>query len=55
MKAAFEAATQVAKPGPTDIQLISRGKLRLPEGYVFAPQHEASRIMRAMGNGRAKI
>lgn len=50
LRAAFDAATKVAKPGPTDIPLTTQGTLRLPEGYVFVPQPEANRILTAMGN-----
>lgn len=51
MKAATEAAKVVAKEGPADIALKDQATLKLPEGYVFIPQPEADRMLKAMGNG----
>lgn len=50
-KAAFEAADKVAKIGPMAINLGDQGQLALPQGYVYVPQPEAGRLLRANGNG----
>jgi len=47
---AVAAVRQAAKVGPQTIALIDQGELKLPEGYLFVPQAEAARLMRAMGN-----
>jgi uncharacterized membrane-anchored protein len=49
-KLAFEDARKVAKPGPVDVPLASQALLKLPTGYVFIPQPQATQLLRAMGN-----
>ncbi len=49
-KLAFEEARKVAKPGPVDVPLASQALLKLPAGYVFIPQPQATQLLRAMGN-----
>jgi uncharacterized membrane-anchored protein len=55
MSAAFEAAKLVAKRGPVDVALKDQALLKLPVGFVFIPQPEANRIMKAMGNGEDEM
>jgi len=50
VKAAFEAANKTMTRGPADIKLLEQGALKLPEGFVFVPQAEAARLLKAMGN-----
>jgi len=50
LKAAFKAARTVMQEGPVDVKLVDQAVLHLPKGYVFVPQNEALRILRAMGN-----
>jgi uncharacterized membrane-anchored protein len=47
---AFEESQKVAKQGPQDVPLISQAKLKLPQGYVFIPQPQATQLLNAMGN-----
>jgi uncharacterized membrane-anchored protein len=47
---AFEEARKVARPGPVDVPLASQAVLKLPTGYVFIPQPQATAVLRAMGN-----
>jgi uncharacterized membrane-anchored protein len=47
---AFEASKLVAKEGPQDVALLSQATLKLPKGYVFIPQPQASELLNAMGN-----
>jgi uncharacterized membrane-anchored protein len=49
-KMAFEEARKVAKPGPVDVPLASQAVLKLPIGYVFIAQPQATQLLRAMGN-----
>jgi uncharacterized membrane-anchored protein len=49
-KLAFEEARKVAKPGPVDLPLASQALLKLPTGFVFIPQPQATQLLRAMGN-----
>ncbi len=51
MQAATAAARAAAKSGPADIALQDQATLKLPEGYVFIPQPQADRMLKAMGNG----
>lgn len=46
---AGEAADRAARVGPADVTLLDQGQLKLPEGYVFVPQPEAGRFLRAYG------
>lgn len=50
LMAAATAAQASARSGPAAIALIEQGQLRLPDGYMFIPAAEASRLMRALGN-----
>lgn len=47
---AWDAARRVAKQGPQDIPLADQAVLKLPEGRVFIPQPEATKLLNAMGN-----
>jgi uncharacterized membrane-anchored protein len=47
---AFEEARKVAKDGPQDLVLAGQATLKLPEGYVYIPQPQATQILNAMGN-----
>lgn len=47
---AFEEGRKVAKDGPQDIVLAGQATLKLPEGYVYIPQPQATQILNAMGN-----
>ncbi len=49
-KLAFEDARKFAKPGPVDVPLASQAVLKLPTGYVFIAQPQATALLRAMGN-----
>lgn len=49
-QAAFEAAGKVARPGPTSVDISNQARLSLPDRYVFVPQPEAGRVLRAMGS-----
>jgi uncharacterized membrane-anchored protein len=49
-KLAFEDARKAAKPGPVDVPLASQAVLKLPSGFVFIPQPQATQLLRAMGN-----
>lgn len=48
--AALAASLQAGVKGPATIPLLAQGEMALPEGYLFVPKAEASRLMRAMGN-----
>ena len=48
--AAFDAAGVVAAHGPSDVKLSSHATLKLPQGYVYIPPKEATRLLQAMGN-----
>lgn len=47
---AMEAAGKAANRGPADVKLGFQAVLNLPAGYVFIPQSEGARLLRAMGN-----
>jgi uncharacterized membrane-anchored protein len=49
-KAAYAAANKVAQTGPVSIKLSDQAEIALPAGYIFVPQPEAGRVMRANGN-----
>jgi uncharacterized membrane-anchored protein len=49
-KLAYEDARKFAKPGPVDVPLASQAVLKLPTGYVFIAQPQATALLRAMGN-----
>ena len=38
------------RPGPAEIKLLDQALLKLPEGRVFIPQPQATRLLQAMGN-----
>ena len=46
----FADAMAAAKVGPTDIALIGQATLKLPAGYQFVPQPNATLVLNAMGN-----
>ncbi len=51
---AAEAAAKLAKIfGPAKVPLKDEGVLDLPQGFVFLPQPEAGRIVRAYGNSES--
>jgi uncharacterized membrane-anchored protein len=50
MAAAFEAAKATLTKGPADVKLKNQATLHLPAKYIFVPNAEAVRILRAMGN-----
>lgn len=47
---AWEDAAKAAQPGPAEIKLLDQAVLKLPEGRVFVPQPQATRLLQAMGN-----
>lgn len=47
---AWEDARQAAQPGPAEIKLLDEAVLKLPDGRVFIPQPQATRLLQAMGN-----
>jgi uncharacterized membrane-anchored protein len=49
-KRAWEEAAKAAQSGPADIQLLDQALLKLPEGRVFIPQPQATKLLQAMGN-----
>lgn len=50
IRTAMEAARKVQVSGPADITLKDQAKLKLPAGYVWVPEPEATQIMKAWGN-----
>lgn len=50
IRTAMEAARKVQVSGPADITLKDQAKLKLPAGYVWVPEPQASQIMKAWGN-----
>lgn len=50
LQAAMAAARQVQVVGPADVTLKDQARLKLPKGYVWIPEPQAGRIMRAWGN-----
>jgi uncharacterized membrane-anchored protein len=51
LAAARDAARAAIERGPVTIKLRDQAQLRLPEGFGFIPQKEATALMNAMGNG----
>ena len=47
---AWEEAAKAAQSGPADIKLLDQAQLKLPEGRVFIPQPQATKLLQAMGN-----
>ncbi len=48
--AVWEEASKVSVHGPKDIALTDQATLKLPEGRIFIPQPQASKVLQAMGN-----
>lgn len=49
-KQAWEEAKQAAQEGPRDVTLADQAVLKLPDGRVFIPQPQATKLLNAMGN-----
>ena len=47
---AFGEGAKAATKGKADVPLLSQASLHLPSNYMFIPQPQAARIMRALGN-----
>lgn len=47
---AWDEAEKTAQSGPADIKLLDKAVLKLPEGRVFIPQPQATKLLQAMGN-----
>ena len=47
---AFSEGLKASVRGNADVPLLAQAKLHMPEGYLFVPQPQAGRIMRALGN-----
>ena len=47
---AFGEGAKAATKGRADVPLLSQASLHLPPNYMFIPQPQAARIMRALGN-----
>lgn len=47
---AWDEAAKVATHGPADVKLLDQALLKLPEGRVFIPQPQATKLLQAMGN-----
>jgi uncharacterized membrane-anchored protein len=43
-------AARAAQSGPSEIKLLDKATLKLPDGRVFIPQPHATRLLQAMGN-----
>lgn len=50
IRAATQAAIEVAQAGPRDIVLLDQAILKLPRGYYFVPVPQAGRLLQAYGN-----
>jgi uncharacterized membrane-anchored protein len=50
VKAAVDAAMKAAIAGPKEVPLIDQGSFSVPEGFIFVPKAEGTRLMRAWGN-----
>lgn len=46
----FEEAEKAATHGPANVALVGQGRLQLPQGLIFVPQPQATRMLNAMGN-----
>ena len=51
---AFADGASAATKGKADVPLLAQASLRLPPNYMFIPQPQAARIMRALGNTASK-
>jgi uncharacterized membrane-anchored protein len=49
-QAAWEAALRAGVSAPQQVALADQGGFSVPEGYVFIPKAEGTRLMRAWGN-----
>jgi uncharacterized membrane-anchored protein len=49
-KTAFTEGLKAATKGKADVPLLAQASLHLPPNYMFIPQPQAARIMRALGN-----
>lgn len=47
---AWDEASKAAQHGPAEIKLLDEAVLKLPEGRVFIPQPQATKLLQAMGN-----
>lgn len=50
IRAATQAAIDVAQAGPRDVALLDQAVLKLPRGYYFVPMPQAGRLLQAYGN-----
>jgi uncharacterized membrane-anchored protein len=50
LKAAFADGFKAAAKGKADVPLLAQASFHLPAGYMFIPQPQAARILRAQGN-----
>ena len=50
LNAAFADGAKAATKGKADVPLLAQASLHLPAGYMFIPQPQAARILRAQGN-----
>ncbi len=50
IKAAFADGLKAATKGKADVPLLAQASLHLPAGYLFIPEAQGARIMRALGN-----
>lgn len=46
----WSEAAKASQAGPTEVRLLDKAVLKLPEGRVFIPQPHATRLLQAMGN-----
>jgi uncharacterized membrane-anchored protein len=51
---AFADGAKAATKGKADVPLLAQASLHLPPNYMFIPQPQAARIMRALGNTASK-
>ena len=51
---AFVEGSKAATKGKADVPLLAQASLHLPPNYMFIPQPQAARIMRALGNTASK-
>ncbi len=54
LKTAFAEGAKAATKGKADVPLLAQASLHLPSNYMFIPQPQAARIMRALGNTASK-
>src|SRR5258706_6860513 len=57
VQAAVETAQKAQVAGPADVKLADQAVLKLPQGYVFIPAAEGTRLMAGIGNpvGEGKV